>query len=256
VSLPLVAHGVTVTVDNKAIVSAITTSVAPGDLVAVVGPNGAGKTTLLRVLAGVLPASHGSVRCFDLDPATADRRHLARRLSYVPQRYELAFPFAVEDVVAMGRYPHRRGPWLETADDRKHIQQALEQFRLTDVRSRRFDQLSGGEQRRVLLAQVCCQEADCILLDEPTAALDPAAAQELFVWLRELTGRQRSVVVVTHDLNLALRHATILWVLQGGELSHCGSPRDEAATAALERAFAVSLHVGVLPGGDRFVVPR
>ena len=244
---------------GRAIISSLTASVAAGELVAIVGPNGAGKTTLLRAMAGLIEPSRGVVQLMGAAPGARQRRNLARELAYVPQQYELAFPFTVGEVVLMGRYPFRRGPGLDDADDVAHATTAMNRFGLTELEHRRFDTLSGGEQRRTLLAQASCQGAACVLLDEPTAALDPAHAREVFAGLRamvdEPTTPRRAAVVVTHDLNLAARWATSLWVLADGQLVVRGTPMDVIASTELKKAFAVELFIGTLPSGEPFVVP-
>jgi iron complex transport system ATP-binding protein len=248
-----------VALGGRDVVAGVGARVTAGELVAVVGPNGAGKTTLLRLVAGFLAPSHGRgrVRVFGADPAHTDRRALAKKLAYVPQRYELAFPFTALEVVLVGRYPHRRGPGLDSADDLAIARAAMARFDLTGLDDRRFDQLSGGEQRRVLLAQAACQGASCLLLDEPTAALDPAHARAVFAGLRAQTDEGAAVLLVTHDLNLAARYATCLWVMDGGHLTARGRPEEVLAGGAIRSAFAIDFLVGKLPDdAGAFVVPK
>jgi iron complex transport system ATP-binding protein len=246
----------TVALGGRDVVAGVGARVVAGELVAIVGPNGAGKTTLLRLIGGFLLPTRGRVRVAGVDPARAERRTLARQLAYVPQRYELAFPFSVLEVVLIGRYAHKRGPGLDTADDLAAATAAIARFDLEGLDDRRFDQLSGGEQRRVLLAQAACQGAQCLLLDEPTAALDPAHARAVFTGLRAQVDDGGSAVVVTHDLNLAARFATALWVLDRGRLTARGRPAEVLAGGALRQAFAIDFLVGELPGGGPFVVPQ
>lgn len=234
-------------------------AIEPGRLVCVVGANGAGKSTLLKIMAGLLAPRRGTVRCFDRDPRARPRRHLARRLAYVPQSYSLAFPFTVSEVVLMGRYAHR-GPGLlglERDDDIAAAHAAMERCDIVALADRRFDAISGGEQRRALLAQAFCQRAEVILLDEPTASLDPAHAIALFTALaRERDERGAAAVVVTHDLNLAARFADRLLLLDGARLVTDGAPVEVLRSEAAARAFSVKLHVDRLPGTDTpFVVP-
>jgi iron complex transport system ATP-binding protein len=237
----------------REVLRGVTAEVSPGELVAVVGPNGAGKTTLLRAMAGLLPTAAGEVRAFGLDPARVPRRELARRLAYLPQRYELAFPFTVGEVVLMGRYAHRR-VGLESEADLRAARSAMERCDVAALEDRRFDELSGGEQRRALLAQALCQEAEVLLLDEPTAALDPAHARALLLALRAECERGAAAVIVTHDLSLAVRWGHRLLLVAGGALVAAGSPAEVLASPAAAEAFAVSIHVGALPSGIPFAV--
>jgi iron complex transport system ATP-binding protein len=221
----------------------------------IVGPNGAGKTTLLRTLAGLVAPARGTVRCMGHDPATVERRLIARDLAYLPQQYELAFPFAVEEVVLLGRYSHQRGLGIATTGDLKAATAAMTECDVLHLKSRRFDELSGGEERRVILAQALCQGAKCLLLDEPTAGLDPAHARSVFVMLRKHCVGGNSAVVVTHDLDLALRWGHVMWLVADGKLAEIGSPETVLKSPATKRAFGIEIHVGTMPSGSGFAVP-
>jgi iron complex transport system ATP-binding protein len=237
------------------VLGGIDLSIAAGRITCLIGPNGAGKTTLLRLIAGLLAPSAGTVRVFGVDPAREPRRRLARRLSYVSQTYRLAFPYRVGEVVLMGRYAH--APFgLEREEDVAAARAAMDRCDVLALADRRFDELSGGEQRRVLLAQAFCQGAELILLDEPTASLDPAHALALFAALAaERDRRGATALVVTHDLNLAARAADRLVLVHRGRIAADGAPIEVLSSPAATEAFVVPMHVGVLPGGAPFAVP-
>jgi iron complex transport system ATP-binding protein len=228
-------------------------TVAAGELVCIVGPNGAGKSTLVRLAAGLLAPGTGEVRVWGEAPDRVPRRRLARKLAYLPQEYQVVFPFTALEVALMGRYPHLGPLALEGEVDRAAAQAAMARCDVAALADRRFQELSGGERRRVLIAQALCQAAPLVVLDEPTAALDPAHAVAVFRLLRERVAEAQAVIVVTHDLNLAARFADRLVVMGDGVIV-----ADAAPLAALERAahvFATPLHVGTLPDGAPFVVP-
>ncbi len=230
-------------------------SIEAGGITCLVGPNGAGKTTLLRLVAGLLAPTSGTARVFGIDPAREPRRRLARRLSYLPQSYRLVFPYRVIEVVLMGRYAHARFG-LERDEDLEAAREAMRRCDVLALAERRFDELSGGEQRRVLLAQAFCQGAELVLLDEPTASLDPAHALALFAALAaERDRRGATALVVTHDLNLAARAADRLILLHRGRVVGDGLPVAVLSSPAAAEAFAVPMHVGALPGGAPFAVP-
>ncbi len=239
-----------------AVLDGIDLSIAPGGgIICLVGPNGAGKTTLLRLVAGLLAPTAGRVTVLGVDPAREQRRRLARRLSYTPQGYRLVFPYRVGEVVLMGRYAHARFG-LERDEDVVAARDAMRRCDVLALADRRFDELSGGEQRRVLLAQAFCQGAELILLDEPTASLDPAHALALFAALAaERDRRSAAALVVTHDLNLAARAADRLILLHRGHVVADGKPVEVLSSRAATEAFAVPMHVGALPGGAPFAVP-
>ena len=245
----------------------VSLSVSRRELVCLLGVNGAGKTTLLRALAGLLAPRSGTIRVVGHDPARSPRRTLARRLCFVPQTYDLALPFTVAEVVLMGRYPHHGG-WLglETAEDHATARAAMERCDVVALAERRFDSLSGGEQRRALLAQALCQHTDVLLLDEPTASLDPSHALAIFTALHAIChddGDGAAAVVVTHYVNLATRFADRVAILApgavdaGAQLTALGPPAEIIGAAATAAAFGVRLHTGTVPEtAVRFAVPH
>ena len=173
----------------------------------------------------------------------------------MPQHYELAFPFRVEDVVLLGRYAHQRGLGIASAADLDAARAAMAACDVGALAHRRFDELSGGEARRVILAQALCQGARCVLLDEPTAGLDPAHARAVFASLRARTDAGSAAVVVTHDLDLALRFGGAMWLVADGALAATGAPAEVLAHPATAAAFQLPIHVGALPSGQPFAVP-
>ncbi|HEU4613463.1 MAG TPA: ABC transporter ATP-binding protein [Kofleriaceae bacterium] len=246
---------VDVALGGRTVVHGVSAGVDRGDLVVIVGPNGAGKSTLLRAMAGLVDTAGGSVRCMGHDPSRVARRVLARELAYLPQQYELAFPFLVEEVVLLGRYARQRGFGLPSDDDLAAAHAAMRACDVEALATRRFDELSGGEARRVILAQAICQGAKCLLLDEPTAGLDPAHARAVFEMLRTHCDGGAAGVVVTHDLDLALRYGGTMWLVADGRIAARGAPADVLASAATRAAFELAIHVGDLPDGTRFAVP-
>ena len=248
-------HDLTVALGGGDVVSEVTATVRAGELVVIVGPNGAGKTTLLRAIAGLVAPRTGSVRVLGSDPLRAPRRLVAHELAYLPQHYELAYPFAVEEIVLLGRYARQRGLGLAGADDLAAAREAMAACDVTHLATRRFDELSGGEARRVIIAQALCQGARCLLLDEPTAGLDPAHARAIFALIRAQCDAGAAAIAVTHDLDLALRHGGSMWLVADGAIAARGAPADVLAAPATRAAFGVAIHVGELPSGGRFAVP-
>jgi iron complex transport system ATP-binding protein len=247
---------VAVALGGRDVVVGASCDVNAGQLVVIVGPNGAGKTTLLRAIAGLVPVRTGRVRVFGHDPLRAARKAIARELAYLPQQYELAFPFAVEEVVLLGRYASQRGLGLASEADLAAAREAMIACDVQHLATRRFDQLSGGEARRVIVAQALCQGARALLLDEPTTGLDPAHARGVFAMLAEKCAAGMCAVVVTHDLDLALRYAGTMWLVAGGCIAARGAPADVLGSSATRQAFGVDIHVGTFPDGRRFAVPQ
>ena len=215
-----VAHQ-SVSLGGRAVLHDVSLTAGAGEMVALCGPNGAGKSTLLRALAGLLPGMTPQ------DP---------RRVTWLPQGARSAWGLTVEQVAALGRIPHR-----DRADG--PITKALEVCGIVGLRAARVDRISGGEARRAMLARVFATEPDVFLLDEPTADLDPAASHAIMRLLRATADAGRTVVVVLHALDLALRYAHRVVVLAGGRVT-ADLPAGEALPAA---AAAFGLRFGPDP---------
>jgi len=228
--------------------------VAAGEVVAIAGPNGGGKSTLLRCAVGLLTPEGGDV-CLDGRPLAAwPRRARARRLAYLPQRVSLPFAVTAGQVAAWGRHPHRH-PF--TGGDPRGtavVAEALARVEATVLAARPFATLSGGEQQRCLIAAALAQEPRVLLLDEPTAGLDPPHAARLFRLLAELAAGGMAVAVVTHDLNLSASFAHRLVLLAGGKVVAAGTPAEVLTAANLEAAYGEGLVVGRHPAHEGPVV--
>ncbi len=203
-----------------------------GEVTAILGPNGAGKSTLLAALAGL---STGPVL---LDDAPLDRlapRERARRIGYLPQAGEVAWNVSVRTLAALGRLPHDTG----AAKNSAAVESALAALDLADLAERPVNRLSGGERARALLARVLAGQPEWILADEPLAALDLAHQQALLVRLRDLARKGAGVVVVVHDLALAMNHADRVLVLRKGQLVADGPPQAALTEACIAQVWAV-----------------
>jgi iron complex transport system ATP-binding protein len=227
-----------------------------GEVVALIGPNGAGKSTLLRVIAGLLRPTAGSVTIDGIDLATLDRRAVARHIAVVPQVFETLFPFTVREIVALGR-TSRLGPLGTLGTDDAHaVARALDDIGATDLAERRIDRVSGGERQRAVLAMALAQDAGVLLLDEPTAHLDPAhqrATLERVVALARVRGL--AVVAVLHDLNLAAAFASRVVLLADGAVVREGEPGQVITADLVARVFGPGLRV-VAYDGRPFVIPE
>lgn len=229
-------------------VDGVTLRIAPAETTAVLGPNGSGKSTLLRLLLGRLRPDRGRISFAGRPLERWRRRELARWIGVVPQEEEAPFPFTVREVVAMGRYPHL-GPWRRLGPrDEEAIAAALRACDLEALADRPFPALSGGERQRARLARALAQEPRALVLDEPTASLDIGHAMGLF---EVLTGWARcgaTVLVVTHDLNMAARYARTLVLMSRGRIAAAGSPHEVLTPDVLEAVYGWPVRVLPLPG--------
>ncbi len=210
--------------------------VQAGAVVGLVGPNGAGKSTLLRCLAGALALDAGRVSVGPAVIHTLSPPERAKQIAYLPQLETAPAGYTVRDVVALGRYAHRRGLGGLTPTDHESVARALEQMTLTAIAHRAVDTLSGGEYQRVRMARALAQEAPTLLLDEPMAHLDPGAAARLMDQLVNVSSPTRpTMIAALHDLNLAALFCTRLVMLQSGSIVADG-PAEAVLTEARIKA--------------------
>ncbi|MEM1446662.1 MAG: ABC transporter ATP-binding protein [Planctomycetota bacterium] len=212
-----------------------------GRVTALLGPNGSGKSTLLRAALGQLRDTSGRVRIGAEDPRTMSAAARAKRVAYLPQRSGVRFAFTVRQVVAMGRFG-QGGTESDAA-----VERAIGRFDLAGRAGDVFNELSGGQQRRALLARTFAQcdhsGAAALLADEPTDGLDLKHVEHAMASLQELARgpRRLAVVVVLHDLNLAARFADEAWLLHEGQCVCQGEVADVLDPARLESVYGLRL---------------
>lgn len=237
-------RGLEFSYDSAPLLQEIDLQVERGDMVALVGPNGAGKSTLLRCLARALRPRAGVVLLDGQDIGRLPVRQIARRVGVVPQVQTLDFDFTVEEVVAMGRYPHlgrlgRPGP-----HDFRAVREAMDATRTSGVSGRPVTALSGGEQQRVAIARALAQEPQLLLLDEPTAHLDIRYQVEVMELLARLNREKAlTVIAAVHDLNLAARYFRRFVLMTGGRVLATGTAREVLRPDLIRRAYGVEVVV-------------
>ena len=208
-----------------------------GALTAVVGPNGSGKSTLVRALIGRVELVRGAVRVDGRPVDAGGRRALATRAAVVTQREEPAFPLAVREYVALGRYPHL-GLWRGLAHaDLEAVRHAIAVTETEALAHRAITELSGGEWQRVRLARAIAQGGEAIVLDEPTTFLDVGHEMAVFELLSRLARDGQAVLLVSHQLNLVARFADRMVLLHQGRVAAAGSAADVMQAGVLERVY-------------------
>ena len=206
-----------------------------GALTAVVGPNGSGKSTLVRALLGRAPLTSGTVSIDGHDVGSLERRAIARHVAVTVQREEPIFPMRVREYVALGRFPHD-GRW--SADSgQTHVEAAARDAGITALLYRDTDALSGGEWQRVRLARALAQDTRALAFDEPTTFLDVGHEMAIFELLASLARAGRTVLVVSHQLNLVARFADRVVLLSRGSVVAIGSPSDVMQASILEPIY-------------------
>ena len=218
----------------------VSVAVAPGSLTGLLGPNGCGKTTLLKLLSGVLKPDNGSIRLGEHALRALSTRAIAQQIAVVPQETHPAFDFTVMEMVLMGRHPHLGAFQLEGPGDLAIAREALVATGTAHLAARAYMTLSGGEKQRVVIASALAQKPKVLLLDEPTASLDLGYQLEIAALLRELN-RERGVTMVlaTHDLNLAASLCDTLVLVREGEVLMQGLTRDVLTSATVQQLYGV-----------------
>lgn len=243
----LAAQGVSCSRNGATLLAEASVRLAPGEILAVLGPNGAGKSTLLRLMAGELPASAGRV---EINGRSIDHwtpTELARQRAVLPQTDSLRFAFEARDVVALGRYP-----WGERDDAHAAgiIDSAMQATGVQQFAHRPYTRLSAGERARVQLARVLAQlwepQAELgrfLLLDEPTANLDLAHQRDVLAVLRRFAHTGAGVLLVLHDLNLALEYADRVLILRDGRVAALGPAREVLTASQVATVFGVEVEL-------------
>jgi heme transport system ATP-binding protein len=240
----IAAQDLSFTRGGRALLSAVSCRVEPGEVLGIVGPNGAGKTTLLRLLTGEHTPGAGAVLVNGKPLADYAPDELARVRGYLPQHSTLEFDFTVSEVVLLGRAPHALGQ--SRSAEAQLVQQALELCGIGAFAERIYTTLSGGEQQRVHLARVLVQiwhaparGGRVLLLDEPTSSLDLGQQHGMLEAVRRFARQGTAVLMVLHDLSLAARYADRLLLLHEGRALATGAPEDVLSAEHLRTAFAV-----------------
>jgi iron complex transport system ATP-binding protein len=216
----------------------------PGEIVAILGPNASGKTTLLKLIAGALAPLSGRILINGFVTHSLTPRTRAQRIAVVQQESRLLFPARAWEFVLQGRHAHGRMLHFASEDDVLIARNALAQVGAAELSDRWMDQISGGEKQRVILARALAQQPLLLLLDEPTLHLDIAAQVGLLDALRRLAAENRyTVVVVTHELNLAAEYADQVVLMQRGRCLRVGPPASIYQRELLEQVFQTPLSV-------------
>jgi iron complex transport system ATP-binding protein len=239
-------------------------AVTQEEILGVIGPNASGKTTLIRLLSRLLVPDRGEILLDGQPLARLSRAEVATRVGVVPQAVPADFPYSVEELVLMGRFPHAPGRFFESEEDRAIARDAMRVTGVDDLHAAPCDQLSGGERQRVMLARALAQRPRLLVLDEPTSHLDLRYQAECVGLLRDLNegrGQARgpahdaagglTVVLVSHDLDLVAHVCHRLLLLSEGQAVRIGSPEDVLEESVLESVYGCPVSVDKHPRSGR-----
>ncbi|MBG79779.1 MAG: cobalamin/Fe(3+)-siderophore ABC transporter ATP-binding protein [Phycisphaerae bacterium] len=226
-----------------------------GQRVALVGPNGCGKSTLLRTLCTILKPSQGEVRLEGELIQSYSRRERARKIGLLSQSDVIPMMTTVRDHVSIGRHPHRSYFRDRSSNDAAFIDAAIEVCEISHLADRPVERLSGGERQRVRLATLLAQSPDLLLLDEPLTGLDLEHQYALLHLLEDLSQKEgRTLMVVLHDLSLAMRFFDRLLVIHEGKLVADGLPADVMTSELLSEVFNIQADIGHEPATGQPVI--
>lgn len=235
-----------------------------GEILGIVGPNGSGKSSLLKILSGLMRVGEGDVLLGGTSLQKRSQADIARLVAVVPQEYAQVFPFTVAETVLMGRFPHRTVRWWsmgigdETPSDLASAHQAMVDTDVVSLADRLVSDLSGGERQRVVIARALAQEPKILLLDEPTAFLDINHQIEICSLVGRLRAeRKLTVVLVSHDLNVASQYCDRVLMLKEGQLCRIGSPEETIRQEVLRMVYGCDVVVDAHPqtGRPRVTMP-
>ena len=238
--MKLEAKDIEAVLGGNAILRGVSLEVEPNEFVGIIGPNGSGKSTLLKCIYRVLKPQAGIVQLDGTDIRELSYKKSAQSIAVLAQHNYYNFEFSVQDVVLMGRSPHKRAMERDNAQDYAIVAQALETVGMADMAKRSFSTLSGGEQQRVILARALAQQTPCLILDEPTNHLDITYQLEL---MDIVQGLGRTVVAAIHDLNIAAMYCTRLFVMEKGQLVASGTPEEVLTPELIRQVYGVKAKV-------------
>ena len=223
----------------------------PGEVTVLLGPNGSGKTTLMRTVLGLQPRLRGEILVDGIGLESLSPKGIARKMTYLAQ-FRAVPNITAQRMVLHGRFPHLSYPRRYRPEDYERVRQAMEQAGVTDLAHRVLPQLSGGQRQRVYLAMALAQDTSYVFFDEPTTYLDVERQLEVMETAHLLARQGKAVVLVIHDLCLALRTAHKVVVLDGGRVRFVGPPDELYDSGIVEEVFSVPVRRVDTPNGSRY----
>jgi iron complex transport system ATP-binding protein len=230
------------------VLSDINISVSTTEFVGIIGPNGAGKSTLLKSLLGFLNIPGECILINDKAIHEYPKKELGKYIAYVQQETEFSFSFTVKEIVKMGRYPYSKGIGFISDEDERIIKDAMQKMEITEFANRSFNELSGGEKQRVVIASALAQQPKILLLDEPTSSLDLHHQIDIYKILKILQrDTNLTTIVVTHDINLAAQYCERIILMNHGKVIKDGKPDLVLQFKLLQEIFGVNVYIDINP---------
>ena len=238
--MEILAKDIELSIGSNNILKGASIKANKNEFIGIIGPNGSGKSTFLKCIYRILKPNNG---CIMLDNELLDKmpiKESAKKMAVVSQHNYYNFDFSVEEVVLMGRAPHKKSLERDNAKDYEIVRDSLEKVGMLDFRKRSFSTLSGGEQQRVILARALAQQTKCLILDEPTNHLDIKYQIQL---LNIVKDSNLTVIAAIHDLNIAAMYCDKLYVIKDGEVIAFGTPREVLTKEFIKEVYEVDAEI-------------
>lgn len=238
---------------GKTVLRDVDLTIPKGKVTVIVGPNGCGKSTLLKAICGMLPLQAGDIKLDGTSVGTLSSKLLAQRVSYLSQSRRVP-DITVGRMVLHGRFPYLSYPRKYRKIDMEIARSAMTRMGVAELAETPVSELSGGQRQKVYLAMALAQDTHCVLLDEPTTYLDVAHQLQMGEHARFLCSQGKTVVMVLHDLPLALKTADHIVVMQDGRVAAVGTPGEILASGCMDTVFGVAVRSVQTPMGQQFYI--
>lgn len=229
---------------NGDIVKNISFSMNKGEFLSILGRNGSGKSTLIKAIHGLLKNISGKILVDGKDISTLKPHELAQKIAYVPQMFQAAFEFTVEEIILMGRYVYQGKFSGSRAQDKSAVQEIMDLTETASLKDKKIAHLSGGERQRVFIARALAQDTPLLFLDEPSAHLDISYQVEIYRILKRLQEeKNKTILSAEHNINLAVPYSKRLLFLKDGRIHSLGHPNELITKQNIQEVFHADVDV-------------
>ncbi|ABR31159.1 ABC transporter [Thermosipho melanesiensis] len=220
----------------------INLTIEKGKFIGIIGPNGSGKSTTLKLVTKLLKPKSGKILLFGKNLENCTRTYIASKISFVRQEFNPVFEFKVKDIIELGAL-HRKKSFFTSIENQQKIKNCLDMVELSGYEDRYFSTLSGGEQRRVLIARSLYQETPIIIVDELAAHLDISHAVQIVEILKKLTKKGKSILSAFHNINIASKYCDYIYALKDGQILFEGAPKDVITIENIKKLYNKDFHI-------------
>lgn len=243
-------------ISDKQILKNITLCLKEGKFYGILGPNGSGKTTFLDLLLRLIPRTEGKIKINDIDIDLINRASLARQIALVPQNFDIQFPYKVQEILEMGRYPFKKRFKGLSLEDYQIIDEIKKRFNLASLENKSITNLSGGEKQRIAFSKALIQKTPILFLDESTSNMDPYYAHFALEEVSKVTKSDKKIVLgVFHDMNLAAHYCDEVILLKEGKILDKGETSDVLSPINIKKLFNIDSDF-VLKDGKKYIIPK